>query len=422
VGRGLFGVRKNGEEFQVEIGFTPIETDEGRKVRLTVVDITDRVQLEGRLRQAQKMEAVGRLTAGVAHDFNNILQGIVGGLELVMDDLAEGTPAQDLANVAINAAMRGSSLTQHLLSYSRKQMLRPERIAIGPFLEDMQKLLSRTLGPHIDIKVAVNHAPCVLADSGLLQTALLNLAINAAHAMPRDGTLNMDTREEREAGTLWVVIAITDTGTGMDEAVRAQAVEPFFTTKGLDGSGLGLSMVQGFAEQSGGRLQIMSTLGQGTTVELWLPAAINGSANQTSGGDTTQQAPARILLVDDSADILITTGAFLEKAGFTVVRVVSGDQALALLASGEHFDALVTDHAMPGLNGADLIAEARAIHPDLPCVIITGFAAVNFEDRLPDGTPVLHKPFQRAELIEALHTVMPQTEPAVADAPEPVAA
>jgi CheY-like chemotaxis protein len=389
-------------------------------VRLTIVDITDRVQLEGRLRQAQKMEAVGRLTAGVAHDFNNILQGIVGGLELVMDDLKEGTPAHDLANVAINAAMRGASLTQHLLSYSRKQMLRPQPIAIGPFMDDLQKLLARTLGPHIDVQVEVNHAPCLLADPGLLQTALLNLAINASHAMPREGSLRMEAREESAEGSVWVVISIIDTGTGMEESVRAQAVEPFFTTKGMDGSGLGLSMVQGFAEQSGGHMRIMSRLGQGTTIELRLPAAINGAGPEPGADNKTHQAPARILLVDDSTDILVTTGAFLEKSGFKVVRVISGDQALALLADGERFDALVTDHAMPGLNGADLIAEGRAIQPDLPCVIITGFANVNFEHLLPEGTPVLHKPFQRAELMEALNTVMPEIETAEADAKEPV--
>ena len=247
--------------------------EEGRPTDLvlaSLIDVTERIGMEEALRQSQKMEAVGRLVAGVAHDFNNILQGIVTGLEMVLDDVKPDTPAGEFAAVAHNAALRGASLTHQLLAYGRKQILRPQPIALAAFLADFRTLLTRTIGPRIAIVLEVEGAPIVLADPGQLQTALLNLAINAADAMPAGGTLRLAART---ADPAWVTLTVTDTGTGMDAATLAQAVDPFFTTKGTDGTGLGLSMVQGFAEQSGGRIRIASTPGEGTSVDLVLPAA-----------------------------------------------------------------------------------------------------------------------------------------------------
>ena len=246
------------------------------------------------------------------------------------------------------------------------------------FLSDMQRLLSRTLGRQIMVKVRADQVLSrIHVDPGQLQTALLNLAINAAHAMPGGGTLTLEARKGSEAGQRYAVVSVTDTGVGMDEATLAQAFEPFFTTKGLDGSGLGLSMVQGFVEQSGGEVHIESAPGKGTKVELRLPAA-----EPASNSDEQQNTPAklrgsgRVLLVDDVADVLVTTGAFLERAGFRVVRAGSGDQALAVLAAGEQFDALVTDYAMPGMNGLELIERVRVVQPGLAALVITGFAEV----------------------------------------------
>jgi len=372
----------------------------------TLSDITARRVSEERLRQAQRLETVGRLAAGVAHDFNNILQSIVGGLELVLDEVDKASHAHEVATIAMHSAMRGSSLTHHLLSYARKQMLQPQAIEMAPLLTAVQTLLARTLDPQIAIRVRADQIPPVLADPGQLQTALLNLAINASYAMPQGGVLSVDTRVATEKGRVWVVLTVADTGVGMDAATLAQAVEPFFTTKGLDGSGLGLSMVQGFAEQSGGRFSITSMLGQGTTVELRLPAAAPDSDAERLELAKAPPASGRVLLVDDSTDMLETTGASLEKAGFTVVRVESGERALALLAQGERFDALVTDYAMPGLSGAVLIAEAQSVQPGLQGVLITGYADIGHAYTLPEGTPVLHKPFQRTELLEALQHIM----------------
>jgi PAS domain S-box-containing protein len=376
----------------------------GRIIRLVgdVRDVTERNRLEVALRHGQKMEAIGRLAAGVAHDFNNILQAVIGSLDLVTDELPVGTPAREFTGTALDAALRGSHLTHHLLSYARKQILWPQPIDLASFLSDIERLLARTLGPHIAIALNVRHMPRAHADPGELQTALLNLAINAAHAMPKGGTLHIAADAERDAGPPWVRITLTDTGAGMDPATLAQAVEPFFTTKGLGGTGLGLSMVQGFAEQSGGTLRIDSTPGRGTVVELRLPAAAAPVFREVARPTEQQPVSGRILLVDDSTDVLVTVGAFLERAGYAVVRVEQGEHALAVLAKDLRFDAMVSDYAMPGLNGLDLIAQARLVKPGLPALIITGYAALGDAEDMA----VLHKPFQRHELLAALARVV----------------
>jgi CheY-like chemotaxis protein/two-component sensor histidine kinase len=306
--------------------------------------------------------------------------------------------------------MRGSQLTHHLLCYARKQTLWPQSVDLATFLPKIENLLARTLGPHIAIELRVRQTPRTRADPGELETALLNLAINAAHAMPGGGRLTIEAHGMHIQERSWVRIAVTDTGAGMDEATVAQAVEPFFTTKGVNGTGLGLSMVQGFAEQSGGTLRIRSAPGQGTTIELRLPAAM--MPDRTEGPlPATPLAKGRILLVDDSMDVLVTVGALLEKTGFEVVRVDSGERALSILEKPGRFDALVSDYAMPGLNGAELIARARRLRPGLPALIITGYAAVDEEGIVVQETAILVKPFQRRELIEALLHVL-DAEPA----------
>jgi signal transduction histidine kinase/ActR/RegA family two-component response regulator len=358
---------------------------------------------EEELRQGRKLEAIGRLAAGVAHDFNNILQSVTSGLELVLDDLAAGTSAHEFATVALASTVRGSNLTHHLLSYARKQIMQPRLLNVAPFLSEMQVLLSRTLGGHVTVSVRMDPVlPLILVDLGQLQTALLNLAINAAHAMPKGGPLLLDARVPSGDGK-HVVLTVADTGVGMEKETLAQAFEPFFTTKGVGGSGLGLSMVQGFAKQSGGEVHIQSAPGKGTKVELWLPVA-----QPASGSEQRQSTPAelrgcgRILIVDDAPDVLVTSSAFLEKAGFQVTRAGSGDQALVFLASGEPFDALVTDYAMPGMNGVDLIKHAHMAQPGLAALIITGFADAEGVDSLPVTVTILRKPYQRSQLVEAV--------------------
>ncbi len=376
----------------------------GRIVRLvgSVRDVTERNRMEAALRHGHKMEAIGRLAAGVAHDFNNILQAVIGALDMVIDEVAADTQAQEFARVALGSAMRGSHLTHHLLAYARKQMLWPQPIDLATFLPEIETVLSRTLGPHIAIGLDVRQTPRAMADPGELQTALLNLAINASQAMPKVGTLRIDALTEEADGRDWARITVTDTGIGMDAATLAQAGEPFFTTKGLGGTGLGLSMVQGFAEQSGGTLRIASTPGRGTAVELRLPAGPPAERRPAPETTATTRASGRVLLVDDSTDVLVTVGAFLGRAGFEVTRAESGASALALLTADRGFDALVTDYAMPGLNGSDLIARARLLKTGLPALVITGYASIDEADVALDGVLILRKPFHSRELIQAL--------------------
>jgi PAS domain S-box-containing protein len=377
----------------------------GKIVRLVGMmrDVTERNLMEGSLRQAQKMEAIGQLSAGVAHDFNNILQIIVGGLELVIDELDVETAAYEFANIALKSATQGASLTHCLLSYARKQILRPQIVEVAPLLDELKILLAHTLGPHIAISVGATRTGAVLADPGQLQTAMLNLAINASHAMPEGGLLRLDIRVEQEADKAWVVIMVTDNGSGMDSATLAHATEPFFSTKGLAGSGLGLSMVKGFAEQSDGRLHITSALGHGTTVELHLPS-VTSSGREQAVLVKIPHGTRRILLVDDMPDLLATTAKFLEKSGFAVVRARGGDEALLLLR--ERFDAIVSDYAMPGQNGAELIAEIRKIQPGLKALLITGYVSDVHTATLPTDITILQKPFKGSELVEALCCIL----------------
>jgi signal transduction histidine kinase/ActR/RegA family two-component response regulator len=359
---------------------------------------------DAQLRQSQKLEAIGRLAAGVAHDFNNILQSVISSLESALEDTQSGTPAHEFTGIALKSAIQGSSLTSYLLSYARKQMLQPKPVDLSSFLSEMQRLLSRTLGPQFQIDLKAAQVPTTIhVDSGQLHTALLNLSINASHAMPGGGTLTLETYEERVDKRQCVVIRVRDTGTGIDKATLTHVFEPFFTTKGLNGSGLGLSMVQGFAHQSGGGVRIESLQGEGTVVDLWLPVHSMTLATTIEPGIPAKlHGAGRIMLVDDAADVLATVAAFLEKAGFQVVKAASGVDALAILKQSEPFDVIVTDYAMAGMNGVELITKARLTKPKIAALLISGFTEVRPTDTLPFGVNLLRKPFLRRQMITAL--------------------
>jgi CheY-like chemotaxis protein len=248
--------------------------------------------------------------------------------------------------------------------------------------------------------------PLLRVDPGLLESALLNLAINASHAMPSGGSLAIDAREVVERGVAQVAIAVTDTGSGMDEATLARAIEPFFTTKGASGTGLGLSMVQGFAVQSGGTMRIGSMPGLGTTVELQLPAALNDNVATAVALPQVRSDAATILLVDDDPDNLLTTGAMLTINGFKVVSAENGSRALAILADDVAVDAIISDYVMPGMTGLDVVAAARVERPGLPAMIISGFVNSGERQWGNEGISFLRKPFQRRDLVEALHKLL----------------
>jgi PAS domain S-box-containing protein len=402
-----FCLHKDGHEFQVEIGLNSIDLDGDAMTLLSIVNISERTKLEAQLRQSQKMEAVGRLTAGVAHDFNNLLQALTGGLEMLLDHVSDRPSAWEYGQIALRAARRGGEVTHRLLAFSRQQQLVSRAVSVRQLFEDVKDLVAGTFGPNIRLTVApIFGDPTIMADAAQLQAAIINLAMNARDAMDGDGPLTLSTyrRDDPETSAPrsggFIVIAVEDTGIGMDAATAAQACEPFFTTKGLAGSGLGLSMVQGFARQSGGDLRIVSALGRGTRVEIWLPSVRLPEvvAPQTAA---PRESSGHILLVDDEADVLITVGAFLRSSGYLVTSVENGDKALARVLAGERFDAIVTDYAMPGLNGLNLLRQAREIDQALPGLIISGYYELGTGGAL-DGSAILRKPFNRAQLIECV--------------------
>lgn len=390
----------------------------------------DKAELERRVEersallvQAQKMEVIGQLSGGMAHDFNNLLQGIGNCLAVIDRHVPEGTP-RTLFTAAEESIRRGARLTQSLLAFARRQVLAPEPTDLSALLDGMRPLLERTLGGLIRISVEVTPGTRpALADPAQLESAILNLAINARDAMPGGGRLQVraynavsgeygagDAPSDVVPPGLYVAVAVSDTGSGMDPATLARVFEPFFTTKDVGkGSGLGLSMVQGMASQSGGGVDIASTAGQGTTVTLYLPQADRPPAVATRPPVGRLRGEGRtVLLVDD--DDLVRKGAVavLDMLGYRVLAADSGRAALSLLRADGPVDALVTDYAMPGMSGVALIAEAQRLLPDLPALLITGYA-----DR-PAGVErgtILHKPFQVDELAACLAALLQRERP-----------
>jgi nitrogen-specific signal transduction histidine kinase len=364
-----------------------------------------RERAQAALMQAQKVETMGQLVGGVAHDFNNLLMAVIGNLDLLRKDIAKDARQMRLLNGAMEGARRGATLTQRLLAFARKQDLQTRATDVLALIEDLRGLITRSVGPLVDVEIrSPKPVPPVSVDPNQLEMALLNLAVNARDAMPRGGrlTITLDEETAAESGTSgpgrYVRVSVKDTGEGMDEATLAKAVEPFFSTKGVGkGTGLGLSMVHGLANQSGGLLRLESTLGLGTTARLWLKVADEAVTAQPPPSEIQDIAsPATILLVDDDALIAMSTVAMLEDLGHRVVEANSGSQALALLDDGWLPDLVITDHAMPGMTGADLAAQLRSRAPDLPILLATGYAEL--EGRQDLDLPRLAKPYTQTQL------------------------
>ncbi len=395
-------------------------------------EIEARAQAEAAVRRMQKLEAVGQLTGGIAHDFNNLLQAAGMHLSLLegrLTDWEAGRYAQSIRE----ALDRGGSLVRQLLAFARKQELQPVAVDVNQLTARLRELLSRTMGGAITVETALDPA-CkpALADPTQLEMALLNLAINARDAMPGGGSVILRTRpvmgplavgEQALAAGPHVRISVADTGTGMPAEVLARAVEPFFTTKEVGrGTGLGLSMVHGFALQSGGALDISSQPGCGTEVSLYLPCAPAGAAVQPAQARPappvaeTGALQGTILLVDDDAIVRLGTAALLRQRGFTVVDKGGGPAALAWLEEGNAVDLLLTDQAMPAMTGTELAKAVRARHPDLPILLLTGHADLPAD--LPDSalSGVLTKPIAAHQLVAALRDALRMAKPQRQDA------
>jgi len=393
-----------------------IRDSEGRAVRMvgSMVDVTAQRELEAQLRQSQRLEAVGQLTGGVAHDFNNLLTVILSNAELLESRLAGDEHLHMLAEMTRLAAERGAELTNRLLSFSRRQALDPKPVDVSALARGMDQLLRRALGEQVDIRmVAGDGVWDAQIDALQLESAILNLCINARDAMPGGGVLTIEvanaTLSEEVAGD-FVMVAVTDTGVGMDEATRARVFEPFFTTKEVGkGSGLGLSMVYGFVTQSKGRITIESEPGRGASVKLYLPRAREARREEAvASAQPAATGRERILLVEDDDLLRVQVGGELRNLGYRVVSARSGAEALQMLREGERFDLLFTDVVMAGMSGAQLAAEAQKVAPKMPVLYTSGHpeTMMNDEGYLAPGVTLLRKPYRRRELAAKLREVL----------------
>jgi PAS domain S-box-containing protein len=388
-----------------------------------------RAQSEEALKHAQRLESVGQLTGGIAHDFNNLLTVIQGNLQVLeeLPALAQDGYSQQLVGAAARATKRGAELTSKLLAFSRRQVLQPTQVDVSALLHSLSDMLRRTLDQRIRIDVEASPScPPVLADSGQLESALLNIAINARDAMPEGGQLRFrcapcnplpaEVRRELDDPSApderFVAISLSDTGVGMPDEVKERVFEPFFTTKEAGrGTGLGLSTVYGFVKQSQGAIAIDSAPGAGTTVTLYIPRPWDVDAPTEDASAAGEAVPEglKVLMVEDDAEVRNVVRTFLGTLGCEVTIAASGEQALLALGPSANFDLLLTDIALgPGMRGTQLAAEAQARFPKLAILLMSGFSAelLNADREAPPTWELLRKPYTRAELARAIAKVI----------------
>lgn len=420
---------KDGRIINIAFRSAPIRSsDDARpEVVFVISDVTEQRALEQQLRQAQKMEAVGQLTGGIAHDFNNLLTVILGNSEALVELLPSGSPAHSLAEITVRASVRGAELTNSLLAFSRLQALAPRVVDVNAMLQQMEGLLQRTLGEHIEIKLIARASWRAMVDQTQMETAILNLAVNARDAMPTGGHLSIETDNvvlddtyastnvEVPAGD-YVMIAVTDTGTGMTPEVIAHAFEPFFTTKDVGkGSGLGLSMVYGFVKQSGGHLKIYSEVGQGTTFKVYLPRATDETGKAITGSEAPDMLRGNeaILVVEDDDLVRVHVERQLSTLGYRVTVAPDGATALDILRGNTPFDLLFTDVVMPGrINGPTLVREALGLRPNLKVLYTSGYTenAIVHHGRIDANVQLLSKPYRLLELATKVREVIHKPE------------
>jgi PAS domain S-box-containing protein len=396
-----------GEELEQRVA---VRTEElQRALEVLHTEAAERQEAEARLRQSEKLKAIGQLTGGIAHDFNNTLQAITSGLDLVRLRLQQARPEDAVVYIdkVERGARRAATLTQRLLAFSRQQTLSPRPVGLGRIARGLAELVARTVGPEVRIELKLaDDRWLVLCDPNEMESALLNLCVNARDAMPAGGWLTIATEEMQltEADIAghedlkpgrYVCLAVSDTGVGMASDVAARAFEPFFTTKPLgEGTGLGLSQIYGFVRQSGGFVQIETALGEGTTVRLYLP--FHALANEGIAKTVSDAGPT-LLLVEDEQDVRELTAEFLRERGYRVLEAESGPAALRLMQAGVRIDLLISDLGLPGgMTGRQLVDVARQRYPGVPAILITGIAGA-----VPaEGEDIIGKPFAAASLAE----------------------
>ncbi len=423
-GQELHRRRKDGSGIDLELFAAPQRDRNGRVVGVIeqMADITTRRQMEEALLQAQKMESIGRLAGGIAHDFNNMLTAISGFAQLLIFDLPEGTNERESAEAIRRAAAQAASLTQQLLAFSRRQVLEPKVIDPEQAIQGMQPMLRRLIGEDVELRISLRSRGARLrADPAQLEQVVLNLAVNARDAMPEGGTLTIETAVSTfdEAYSSehfavspgrYVMIAVSDTGVGMDAATRAHAFEPFFTTKERGkGTGLGLATIYGIVRQSGGHIWLYSEPGHGTTFKVYFPLveddllpADEPAASAVGGNET-------ILLVEDEDAVRDLARLVLERQGYRVLTAANAVQALEIVADADrHIDLLVSDVVMPGASGPELARQVRAIRPEIKVLYLSGYTEemIGQRSRLEGGDGFLSKPFTPQTLARTIREVL----------------
>jgi PAS domain S-box-containing protein len=434
-------VRKDGTRFRADVVVDAIRDADGRLVGFAKItrDVSQRVQLEEArqaLQHAQRLEAVGKLTGGVAHDFNNILQVIGGSLQLLGGTVAGLPAAQRHVQMALAAVDRGAKLSSQLLAFARRQPLQPYVLNPGRVVRNMEDLVRRAVGEHVEVETVVSASLWnTTLDPHQLENVVLNLAINARDAMPGGGKLTVELSNTMLDDTYvsaahevppgqYVLLAISDTGTGMPPEVRERAIEPFFTTKGEgQGTGLGLSMAFGFVKQSGGHFRIYSEVGHGTTIKAYFPRVLEAEqtlpepvTNEVRGGTET------ILVVEDDPNVQATVVGMLSELGYQVLRADNAEMALAVLKAGVRCDLLFTDVVMPGkLKSTQMVRQARALLPDMKVLYTSGYTqnAIIHGGRLDPGVELLSKPYRREKLASKVRQLLGAQKDAQTSVPEP---
>ena len=420
----ITGLRRDGREIPVELTITPVRLGGAWLFSAFLRDISERKLLEAQLRQAQKMEAVGRLAGGIAHDFNNLLTAIIGYTDLALADLREGDPMRQDMEEILRAAHRAAGLTRQLLAFSRQQVLAPRVLDLNDVVQSVDKMLRRLVGEDIELQsVLAPGLGRVKADPGQLEQVIVNLAVNARDAMPTGGKLTIETANVemgetrgRDLATVpagrYVMLAITDSGTGMDEETKARIFEPFFTTKQQGkGTGLGLATVYGIVKQSGGFIWVYSEPGHGTTFKIYLPR-VEGAADALAPPVGTAAVPRgteTVLIVEDEAAVRALAKTALARKGYRVLEAANGGEALLLCESERSpIHLLVTDVVMPGLGGADLARRLAPLRPDMKVLFISGYAdqAAARHGTIEPGAAYLEKPFSLDALARKVREVL----------------